>query len=276
MLDERLRDYFPFLSGEASIRASIPSRGRRVYFDNAASTQISVPVLEALLRASLVYANVHRSGYDAAKGSAVAMESTYNTAANLINAASWQEIIFGMNTTHMINLVAQGIRDQLRDGDNIVITELEHSSNAGPWIGLINSLAKCRNPIKVGLRLAGFDNLTGELDYNHLTSLVDDKTKIISCTGASNFLGVRPDLQKVADIAAQSGYNQPNGRRGSLFLVDGAQLVPGQPVDVQRIGCDFMAWSSHKMAIPLGLGVLYAKKSALEGIDHVLHGGGMY
>ena len=126
------------------------------------------------------------------------------------------------------------------------------------------------------LRFAAFDEVTGELDYSHLFSLVDAKTKIVSCTGTSNFLGVRPDLHKVAEIASRSGYLHPCGKEGSLFLVDAAQLLPGNPVDVQKIGCDFMAWSGHKMCIPLGIGGLYARKDALECLDHVLHGGGMY
>lgn len=275
MLNEKIRSFFPFLTQQVRIRAS-GKNGRRIAFDNAASSQMALPAIEALINAALGYANVHRSAYDAARSSGAAMETAYNTAANLINAASWQEITFGMNATHMINLVALGIRDQIRDGDNIVITELEHSSNAGPWIGLVASLAKCQFPVGVELRLARFDMETGELDYDHLSSLVDEKTKIIACTGASNFLGVRPDLQKITDIASHSGYVHPHGKKGSLFLVDGAQLVPGCPVDVQKIGCDFLAWSSHKMCVPLGIGGLYSRNGSLECLDHALHGGGMY
>lgn len=275
MLDEKIRGLFPFLTQEIHIEAS-DKFGKRIAFDNAASSQIATPVLETLVKGALNYANVHRSAYDAARSSGAAMEMAHNIAANLINAASWQEITFGMNTTHMINLVALGIRDQIRDGDNIVITELEHSSNAGPWIGLIDCLAKCAHPTRVELRLASFDMDTGELDHDHLASLVDSKTKIIACTGTSNFLGVRPDLQKIADIAARSGYVHPGGKKGSFFLVDGAQFLPGSPVDVRQIGCDFLAWSSHKMGVPLGIGGLYAKEGSLDGVAHMLHGGGMY
>lgn len=275
MLNEKIRGFFPFLSQEIPVEAT-GKPGKRIAFDNAASSQIASPVLDTLVRGALNYANVHRSAYDAAKISGAAMEMAHNTAANFINAASWQEITFGTNTTHMINLVALGIRDQIRDGDNIVITELEHSSNAGPWIGLIDSLARSPHPVKVQLRLARFDLETGELDYDHLVSLVDERTKIVCCTGASNFLGVRPDLQKVADIAAHSGYVHPGWKKGSFFLVDGAQFVPGSPVDVQKIGCDFLAWSSHKMCAPVGVGGLYSKEGSLEGMEHVFHGGGMY
>lgn len=274
MLDARIRNFFPFLNSETILRAVNRQGRKRISFDNAASTQIPLPTLEALLNASLNYANVHRGSYDASIQSGIAMEGTYNTAANLMNASSWQEIVLGTNTTGMINLVAQGLRNQFEDGDNIVITELEHSSNAGPWIGLRESLLKVQ--VQIELRLARFDLITGKLDYDHLHSLIDKKTRVVSVTGESNFLGVKPDLIRVANMARQSGHTRTDGTTGSIFMVDGAQLVPSTHVDVQEIGCDFLALSSHKMAIPLGLGCLYAKKDALDSLDHPIHGGGMY
>ncbi|HKI80783.1 MAG TPA: aminotransferase class V-fold PLP-dependent enzyme, partial [Pseudodesulfovibrio sp.] len=248
----------------------------RIAFDNAASTQVPLPVLRTFLNATAHYANVHRSAYDAARVSGMAMEGAYNTAANLVNAASWQEIVIGPNTTGMINLVALGLRNRFEDGDNVVLSELEHSSNVGPWIGLRDSLAAQRAPVRIEVRLARFDLSSGELDYNHLGSLIDSRTRIVSVTGASNFLGVKPDLIRIADMVRESGHVRPDGRRGSLFMVDGAQLVPSTHVDVQRIGCDFLAWSGHKMALPLGIGCLYARTDALNCLDHPLHGGGMY
>lgn len=276
MLDARIRDFFPYLTGEAVLKTGETRHRRRIAFDNAASTQVSRPVLETLFNATFDYANVHRSAYEAARKSGIAMEAAYNTAANLVNADSWQEIILGPNTTGMINLVALGLRDQFRDGDNIVLSELEHSSNVGPWIGLRDSLARGGPPLSVEVRLARFDLETGELDYGHLQTLIDRRTRIVSVTGASNFLGVKPDLALIAQMAAQSGHTRPDGTKGSLFLVDGAQLVPGTHVDVQRIGCDFLAWSGHKMAVPLGIGCLYARTTALGCLTHPIHGGGMY
>lgn len=276
MLDTKIRNFFPFLDSETTLRVINKKAGNRIALDNAASTQLSLPALEALLNASFNYANVHRGFYDASVQSGIAMERAYNTAANLVNAASWQEIIFGTNTTGMINLVVQGLRSQFEEGDNIVLTELEHSSNVGPWLGLKDSLLKGRAPVQVELRFARFGLASGELDYDHLRSLIDAKTRIVSVIGASNFLGVKPDLAKVAQMARESGHVRLDGTRGSIFMVDGAQLVPSTHVDVQKIGCDFLAWSSHKMAIPLGLGALYARKAALEMLDHPLHGGGMY
>jgi cysteine desulfurase/selenocysteine lyase len=275
-MDARIRNFFPFLNSETTLKAVNRKAGSRFALDNAASTQLSLPVLEALLNASFNYANVHRGFYDASVQSGIAMERAYNTAANLVNAASWQEIVLGTNTTGMINLVAQGLRSQFEDGDNIVLTELEHSSNVGPWLGLKDTLLKGRAPVKVELKYARFDLSTGELDYDHLRSLINAKTRVVSVIGASNFLGVKPDIAKVAQMARESGHVRPDGTKGSIYMVDGAQLVPSTHVDVQKIGCDFLAWSSHKMAIPLGLGSLYARKAVLEMLDHPLHGGGMY
>jgi len=276
MLDARIRNFFPFLNRQTILKTVNRKEKERIAFDNAASTQVPLPVLETFLNATVDYANVHRSAYDAARLSGMAMEGTYNTAANLVNASSWQEIVLGPNTTGMINLVALGLRNQFEDGDNIVLTELEHSSNVGPWIGLKESLAAQRSPVHIELRLAPFDKATGELDYERLASLVDRRTRIISVTGASNFLGVKPALATIAQLARESGHIRPDGTRGSLFMVDGAQLVPGAHVDVQAIGCDFLAWSSHKMAAPVGIGCLYAKTSALDALGHPIHGGGMY
>ena len=175
----------------------------------------------------------------------------------------------------MMNLVMRSLENEFRNGDNIVTTLLEHNSNYVPWYALQNILA--RRGIDIELRVAGFDPLTGELDIDQLASMVDSKTKLVTTTGASNFLGYKPDLNRIGDIAHSSGYQQPrlDSFRGSYFLVDGAQLVPGTPVDVQKINCDFLAWSFHKMGLPLGVGGLYGKKEVLESMDPFLYGGDM-
>ena len=226
MLDARIRNFFPFLNSETVLKAVNRKAGKRIALDNAASTQLSLPALEALLGASLNYANVHRGFYDASAQSGVAMEMAYNTAANLVNAASWQEIVLGTNTTGMINLVALGLRSQFEDGDNIVLTELEHSSNVGPWLGLKDSLLKGRAPVKVELRFARFDLASGELDYDHLRSLINAKTRVVSVIGASNFLGVKPDLARVAQMARESGHVRPDGTRARFTWWMAPSLCP--------------------------------------------------
>jgi cysteine desulfurase/selenocysteine lyase len=104
-----------------------------------------------------------------------------------------------------------------------------------------------------------FDPLTGELDLDHLASLIDARSKLVCCTGASNFLGTRNPLEAIRALAGASGYVQPNGERRSYLLVDGAQLVPGSSVDVHALDVDYLAFSFHKVLAPFGVGVLYAK-----------------
>ena len=173
----------------------------------------------------------------------------------------------------MINLVARGTASQFRDQDNIVVTRLEHNSNYVPWFALSQDAVKAGK--KIDVRVVDFDRETGKLDMRQLARYVDKRTKMVCSTGASNFLGTKPDLSTIAEIAHKSGYSQPDGRKGSYFLVDGAQLVTGCSVDVNQIGCDFLAWSFHKMLAPLGVGALYGKKDILEQMQPFLYGGDM-
>jgi cysteine desulfurase/selenocysteine lyase len=120
-----------------------------------------------------------------------------------------------------------------------------------------------------------FNPLTGELDLDHMASLIDARTKIVCCTGASNFLGTKNPLAKVRALAAASGYRQPNGERGSRLLVDGAQLVPGNFIDVPALDADYLSFSFHKMLAPFGVGVLVAKEHLLASSLPFLYGGDM-
>ncbi len=267
-----LRSLFPYSSEGINIELKNPFQGR-TFLDNTASTQLPLPVLEHIAKSLFTYANIHRGEYDASQISTENFERAYNIAANLVNARSWQEIIFGRNTTEMINLVMRTMEPEFKDGDNIVTTRLEHNSNYVPWYGLQQILK--RRGKNLGIRLVDFDKETGEIDMIQLESLVDSKTKLVTVTGASNFMGIKPDLRMIGNIAHSSGYRQLNGTQGSYFLVDGAQLVPGTHVDVQAIGCDFLAWSFHKMGLPLGVGGLYAKKEIIEGFEPFLYGGDM-
>jgi cysteine desulfurase/selenocysteine lyase len=128
---------------------------------------------------------------------------------------------------------------------------------------------------RVDYRLVRFDPVTGELDLDHLASLIDTRTKLVCCTGASNFLGTRNPLHAVRALADASGYRQPSGERRSYLLVDGAQLVPGSFTDVQDLDVDFLAFSFHKMLAPFGIGVLYAKEHLLSSALPFLYGGDM-
>jgi selenocysteine lyase/cysteine desulfurase len=247
----------------------------RIVVDNTASTQLSLPVLQKIVHSIFNYANIHRGEYNASQQTSFEFERAYNIAANLINATSWREIIFGRNTTEMINLVMRIVQDDIRDGDNIVVTRLEHNSNYVPWYGLQQFLARRESPTNIEIRVVNFEPGTGELYMSELESKVDDRSKLIAATGGSNFMGIKPDVKRIGEIAHQSGYQQPGGMKGSYFLVDGAQLVPANPVDVQEIGCDFLAWSFHKMAIPLGVGGLYTKSGIIETLPPFLYGGDM-
>jgi len=274
MLDPRIRELFPYLHDKLDLRITIAREQPRLFLDNTASTQVSLPVLEALARTVLDYANVHRGEYRASQLTTERFEAAYNVAANLVNAADANEIVFGRNTTEMINLVQRALEADVQDGDNVVVTRLEHNSNYVPWYGMQQRLL--RRGVNVDIRIVDFNKETGALDMDQLARLVDTRTKIVATTGASNFMGVRPDIHKIAEIAHASGYQQQRPQmRGSFYLVDGAQLVPGTPVDVQAIGCDFLTWSFHKMTLPFGIGGLYAKAAVLEELDPFLYGGDM-
>jgi len=120
-----------------------------------------------------------------------------------------------------------------------------------------------------------FDPLTGELDLDHLKSLIDDRTKPVCCTGASNFFGTKNPLPEIRAMASASGYVQPDGERRSYLLVDGAQLVPSTPVDVQALDVDYLSFSFHKILAPFGVGVLYGREHLLESSRPFLYGGDM-
>jgi cysteine desulfurase/selenocysteine lyase len=269
-----IRQYFPFLRDSIAIHAENPD-GMRLAVDNTASTQLSLPVLESLVTSLFKYANVHRGEYNASMKTSWDFERAYNIAANLVNADSWREIILGRNTTEMINLVMRMIQDDVYDGDNIVVTRLEHNSNYVPWYGLQQFLLKRRHPINLEVRVVNFEPETGELYMHEIETTVDERTKLVAVSGGSNFMGVRPNIKKIGEIAHASNYSQPDGSSGSYFLVDGAQLVPCTPVDVKDIDCDFLAWSFHKMAIPLGVGGLYSRASIMETMPPFLYGGDM-
>ena len=248
--------------------------GDRIVTNNAASTQPPVAVLDLYRDLTRTYENVHRGQSSASQLTTARFEAAFDTVSAWLNAAGPETISMHRNTTEAINAVMYTLLTEFRDGDNVVTTLMEHNSNYVPWYGLCREILP-RFGVRVECRVARFDHETGELDLPHLASLVDDRTKLVACTGASNFLGTKPPLAAVRAIADSSGYRQPSGERRSLLLVDGAQLVASTPVDVQALDLDYLAFSFHKLYAPFGVGVLYARESIRSGSVPFLYGGDM-
>jgi len=250
-----------------------PATGR-IVTNNAASTQPPREIIALYEQLAPVYDNVHRGQSTASRNMTAAFEAAYDTIAHFINAPSRRNIAIYRNTTEAHNAVMYTLFTDFRDGDNVVTTLMEHNSNYVPWY------AMCREILPkfgrhVEYRLVRFDPMTGQLDLDHLRSLVDDRTKLVCCTGASNFFGTKNPLAEIRAIATGSRYVQPDGERRSYLLVDGAQLVPSTPVDVEALDVDYLSFSFHKMLAPLGVGVLYGKEHLLEASRPFLYGGDM-
>ena len=248
------------------IRRDFPILERRVYgkplvyFDNAATSQKPRQVIEALVRYYQEYnANIHRAVHCLGEEATTAYEEAREKAARFINAPSPECVIFTRNTTEAINLVAYTWgRANIGEGDEILLTEMEHHSNLVPW----QRLAQERG---ASLRYIGLTE-DQRLALDGLENLFEANTKMVAMPHVSNSLGTINPVEKVAEQAR---------RRGVMFLVDGAQGAPHLPVDVQAIGCDFYAFSSHKMLGPTGVGVLYGRRELLEEMDPFLGGGEM-
>lgn len=252
---------------------AFPLRDRTVT-NNAASTQPPLAVFELLRDLSETYENVHRGQSDASIRTTEMFEASFDTIAAWINAPSKRTLSMHRSTTEAINAAMYSLMADFRDGDNVVTTLMEHNSNYVPWHALCREILP-RFGLRVECRLARFDHETGELDLEHLASLVDARTKLVCCTGGSNFLGTKPPLDSVRAIADACGYAQPDGRRGALLLVDAAQRFASSRVDVQAMDADFVAFSFHKLLAPFGVGVLYAKETLRESLPPFLYGGDM-
>ncbi|HKW03399.1 MAG TPA: aminotransferase class V-fold PLP-dependent enzyme [Vicinamibacterales bacterium] len=250
-----------------------PATGR-IVTNNAASTQPPRELVDLFDELAPGYENVHRGQSTASAHMTAAFEAAYDTIAQFLNAPSRRSLAIYRNTTEAHNAVMYTLFTDFRDGDNVVTTLMEHNSNYVPWY------AMCREILpkfgrRVEYRLVRFDPLTGELDLDHLRSLIDDRTKLVCCTGASNFFGTKNPLAAIRAMASASGYVQPNGERRSYLLVDGAQLVPSTPVDVQALDVDYLSFSFHKILAPFGVGVLYGREHLLESSRPFLYGGDM-
>jgi cysteine desulfurase / selenocysteine lyase len=250
-----------------------PDTGR-LPANNAASTQPPRELVDLYRSLAPRYENVHRGQSTASQQMTALFEESYDTIAHFIGAPGPASIALYRNTTEAINAVMYSLLTEFRDGDNVVTTMMEHNSNYVPWYAMCREVLP-RLGRRVEYRLAHFDRYTGELDLDHLASLINSRTKLVCCTGASNFLGTRNPLGAIRALADASGYPQPGGERRSYLLVDGAQLVPGSFVDVQALDVDYLAFSFHKMLAPFGVGVLYAKEQLLAASLPFLYGGDM-
>jgi len=250
-----------------------PGRGR-IALNNAASTQPPRELLDLFRSLGPDYENVHRGQSAASQAMTSCFEESYDTIARFIGAPGRASIALYRNATEAVNAVMYSLLTEFRDGDNVVTTMMEHNSNYVPWYAMCQEILP-RFGRRVQCRLARFDPVTGQLDLDHLASLIDARTKLVCCTGASNFLGTRNPLGTIRALADASGYSQPNGERRSRLLVDGAQLVPGTFTDVSALGPDYLAFSFHKMLSPFGTGVLYAREELLASALPFLYGGDM-
>ncbi len=245
---------FPILQVEA--HPGVPL----VYLDNAATSQKPVQVIEAMDVYYRGYnANVHRGIHRLSEEATEAYESARERIARFINAPDPATVIFTRNTTEAINLVAWSWgRTNLKPGDEILLTEMEHHSNIVPW-----QLLAEEKGVKVRY-IPFLDN--GILDLTNLSDLLTERTKIFAFTAMSNVFGtINPTKKLVAAARAV----------GAIAVVDAAQSVPHLPVDVQDLDCDFLAFSGHKMCGPTGIGILYGKRALLEEMPPFLSGGDM-
>ena len=252
MIDvEKIRKDFPILD-------QIVNDEPLVYLDNAATTQKPKAVLEAMNR---YYqednANVHRGVHTLAERATAFYEAARETVRRFINASSTKEVLFTRGTTTGLNWIGRFAEEILKEGDEVLISIMEHHSNILPW------QEACR---KAGAKLVYVYLKDGGLDLEDFRKKLTDRTKFVSIAHASNVLGVINPVQEIAQLAHE---------KGAIVVVDGAQSVPHMKIDVQKLDADFIVFSGHKMAGPTGIGVLYGKEQYLNQMSPVEFGGEM-
>ena len=231
-----------------------------VYLDNGATTQKP----DSVVRAICGYyggcnANPHRGAYELSIKATSVYESARDKVAKFIGADNSCEIIFTKNATESLNLVAYSYGfNNISAGDEIVLTILEHHSNLVPW----QQIAKAKGAVLKYIYL----NEDGNLNYEDIDNKITEKTKIVAVVHVSNVFGLINDVKKVADKAHSVG---------AVLVVDGSQSAGHRPIDVKALGADFFAFSGHKMLAPMGIGVLYGRKTLLEDMPPFLTGGDM-
>ena len=252
MIDvEKIRKDFPILD-------QIVNDEPLVYLDNAATTQKPKAVLEAVNR---YYqednANVHRGVHTLAERATASYEAARETVRRFINASSTKEVLFTRGTTTGLNWIGRFAEEILEEGDEVLISIMEHHSNILPW------QEACR---KAGAKLVYVYLKDGGLALEDFRRKLTDRTKFVSIAHASNVLGVINPVQEIAQLAHE---------KGAIVVVDGAQSVPHMKIDVQKLDADFFVFSGHKMAGPTGIGVLYGKEQYLNKMSPVEFGGEM-
>lgn len=248
-----VREDFPVLSGTANGHPL-------VYLDNAATSQKPRAVIEALTRFYLTEnANIHRGVHELSQRATLAYEAARGKVQRFLNAADPHEVVFVRGATEAINLVASSFgRVRFRQGDEVVVSAMEHHSNLVPW-QMACEIARAR------LRVIPMSDM-GELDLDALRQLVNERTRLVAVVHVSNSLGTINPIQEIVRVAHEAGVP---------VLVDGAQAAPHMPIDVQDLDADFYALSGHKMFGPTGIGVLYGKAKLLEAMPPYQGGGEM-
>jgi len=232
-----------------------------VYLDSAATSQKPKQVINAIVNYYSTYnANIHRGVYEISERATRAYEGSKEKIVKLINAGSIEEIIYVRNTTEAINLVALSWGNaNIKKGDHILISEMEHHSNLVPW----QMLAERKRAVLDYIKL---DSAKALLDVNSLKEELEKRPKLVAVAHVSNVLGTINEVKEITRLAHNAG---------ASVLIDGAQSVPHMPVDVSSINCDFFAFSGHKMLGPTGVGILYGKRQVLEGMEPLFGGGDM-
>lgn len=247
---ENIRAQFPVLEREVNGNPLI-------YFDNAATSQKPKIVLDAIDNYYEKFnANVHRGIHTISQEATVMMEDAREKVRNFINAKQAHEVLFTKGTTEGINLIASVLRDVIKANDEILITGIEHHSNIVPWQMLCE---------RTGAKLKYIPlNENGSLQIEKLDELITPNTKLVAVNQISNALGIINPIEKIIEKAHQVG---------AWVLIDAAQSIPHTKVDVQKMDCDFLVFSGHKMYAPTGTGVLYGKEEILNELPPY-HGGG--
>ena len=248
---QKIRKDFPILNREVNGKPL-------VYLDNAATSQKPTSVINSLSDYYLKYnSNVHRGVHKLSVEATDEYENSRVKVANFINAAP-NEVIWTRNTSESLNIVSMGLQKKINQGDNIVVSRMEHHSNLVPWQQLCKSKG-------AELRFLEHD-LEGRIDLKGAEQVIDENTKIIAITHMSNVLGVINPIEEIRSISK---------KYGTFLVLDGAQSAPHFSVDMKEIDCDFFAFSAHKMLGPTGIGILYGKENILNDMDPFYFGGDM-